>query len=595
MIVPMKKYAFLVHHSDYEAFLEGVREVGVLHVGRKNPEPTEETTRKKLMHKEVSGVIQQLKKRKVEKQEPATPAHQPHGLAIVRTVLDLNAELERNRQQLATLDKEISYLEPWGDFSPEVVERLKNDAGVELRFFICPEKKFNLLWQEWYTLEIINTIPPDQYFVVFSRPDDKLDIQAEELPAPRFSLSELKEKKAALEADIEASNRELDRHAVQSLPHLEKTLLHIEEELDMADVLGQTAPEAEEAVMLLEGFVPETKEQALIDFCEKMSVVYIAEKPKPKDNPPILLKNNRYASLFEPIGKLFALPSYAELDLTPFFAPFFMMFFGFCLGDAGYGIVVLLGATIYKFRAKEEVKSLISLVQWLGLATIIFGTLTGTFFGVNLLEDQFAWLGNIRSVMINSDQAFQLALILGVVQILFGLVVKTLNLTRQHGFKYALTPVGWIILLVSLIDIGVLKMAAPFSTWTAWTGVGIILLFNDPEAGIFGRLGKGLWELYGITGFFGDLLSYIRLFALGISSAILGFVINDIALRVLHGIPGLGPVLFVIMLVVGHAANLLIASLGSFVHPLRLTFVEFYKNAGFEGGGKAYKPFEKKV
>ncbi len=595
MIVPMKKYAFLVHHQDYDAFLEGVREVGVLHIQKKRSESTEEAGHKKLMHKEVSGVIQQLKKRKVKDEDAVLPAHEIHGLAIARSVLGLNAELERNRQQLATLNKEISYLEPWGDFSPDMVERLKEEAGIELRFFICPEKKFDPAWQQQYTLEVINTIPPDKYFVVFSRVGEQIDIHAEELPAPEASLSELKAKKTGLETAIEKTNQQLDRYALQSIPDLEKTILHIEEELDLADVHGNTAAEADDAVMLLEGFVPETKEQALIDFCEKSDIVYLGGKSTPKDQPPILLKNNRYAKLFEPIGKLFALPSYAEMDLTPFFAPFFMMFFGFCLGDAGYGIVVLLGATIYKFRAKEEVKPLISLVQWLGLATIIFGTVTGTFFGVNLLEDQFAWLGNIRSVMINSDQAFQLALILGVVQILFGLVVKTLNLTRQHGFKYALTPVGWIILLVSLIDIGVLKMAVPFSTWTAWTGVGIILLFNDPEAGIFGRLGKGLWELYGITGFFGDLLSYIRLFALGISSAILGFVINDISLRVLHGIPGLGPVLFVIMLVVGHTANLLIASLGSFVHPLRLTFVEFYKNAGFEGGGKAYKPFEKKV
>jgi V/A-type H+/Na+-transporting ATPase subunit I len=595
MIVPMKKYAFLVHHSDYDAFLEGVREVGVLHIQKKNSESTEEAARKKLMHKEVSGVIQQLKKRKVKDQDVAAPAHEAHGLAIVRSVLDLNGELERNRQQLATLDKEIGYLQPWGDFSPEMVERLKEEAGVELRFFVCPEKKFDLAWQQQHTLEVINSIPPDKYFVVFSLAGEAPDIHAEEVPAPKISLPELKEKKAALEAAIEETNRQLDRYAVQNIPDLEKTILHIEEELDLADVLGNTAAEAGDAVMLLEGFVPETQEQALIDFCEKTDTVYLGGKSTPKDQPPILLKNNRYAKLFEPIANLFALPSYAELDLTPFFAPFFMMFFGFCLGDAGYGIVVLIGATVYKVMAKEEVKPMISLVQWLGLATIIFGTLTGTFFGVNLLEDQFAWLGNIRSVMINSDQAFQLALILGVVQILFGLVVKTLNLTRQHGFKYALTPVGWFILLVSLIDIGVLKMAAPYSTWAAWTGVGIILLFNDPEAGIFGRLGKGLWELYGITGFFGDLLSYIRLFALGISSAILGFVINDISLRVLHGIPGLGPVLFVIMLVVGHSANLLIASLGSFVHPLRLTFVEFYKNAGFEGGGKAYKPFEKKV
>jgi V/A-type H+-transporting ATPase subunit I len=177
---------------------------------------------------------------------------------------------------------------------------------------------------------------------------------------------------------------------------------------------------------------------------------------------------------------------------------------------------------------------------------------------------------------------------------LFGLVLQSANRYKQRGLAHAISPWGWILLLLSLLDIGVLKLAGPLATWLAWAGVGIILWFNDPDAGILARLGKGVWELYGITGYFGDLLSYIRLFALGISGAILGFVINDIALRVLHGVPVLGPVLFVLMLVLGHAGNLMLAMLGAFVHPLRLTFVEFYKNAGFSGGGKGYKPFEKK-
>ncbi|MBK9013400.1 MAG: V-type ATP synthase subunit I [Saprospiraceae bacterium] len=595
MVVPMKKYAFLVHHSDYENFLNGVREVGVLHVQPKKLEPTLEASRKKLMHKEVSDIIGQLKKRKVEA-AVGQPSDGVVGAAIVRSVLDLNEELERTRRELAALNKEIEQMKPWGDFSPELVARLEKEGGIDIHFFVCPEKKFNPAWRERYVLEVIKTVPPDCYFVVFSQKGEMVEIAAEtHLPDPEFSLPELEEKRAALEAAIEETNRQLDRHAVQHLPPLERTLLEIEEEQEMADVLVNTGLEADEKVMLLEGFVPETKVVALQDFCEKTATVYLAEKPSPKDNPPILLKNSRYARLFEPIGKLFALPSYAELDLTPFFAPFFMLFFGFCLGDAGYGIVLLVGASIYKLRAKPEVRPIVSLVQWLGLATIILGTLTGTFFGVNLLEDQFAWLGSVRNFMINSEQAFNFALMLGMIQILFGLGIQAANQAKQFGAKYALKPIGWIILLLSLVDIGVLKMASPVSIWTAWAGVAILMLFNDPDAGLFGRLGKGLWELYGITGFFGDLLSYIRLFALGISSAILGFVINDVSLRMLHGVPYAGPVLFVLLLVVGHSANLLIACLGSFVHPLRLTFVEFYKNAGFAGGGKAYKPFEKKV
>ena len=120
----------------------------------------------------------------------------------------------------------------------------------------------------------------------------------------------------------------------------------------------------------------------------------------------------------------------------------------------------------------------------------------------------------------------------------------------------------------------------------------VIVFFSDLEISIPARIGKGIWDIYStVTGIFGDILSYIRLFALGLSSAILGFVINDIAMQILGSSAIFGPIFFVIFLLLGHGLNILISSLGSFVHPMRLTFVEFYKNAGFKGGGKQYKPF----
>jgi len=120
-------------------------------------------------------------------------------------------------------------------------------------------------------------------------------------------------------------------------------------------------------------------------------------------------------------------------------------------------------------------------------------------------------------------------------------------------------------------------------------GIVLILFFNDLKANIFLRIGKGVWELYNITGIFGDLLSYVRLFALGLSGGVLGIVVNQLAGQLL-GIPVLGIILYALFLLVGHTGVLLLSALGAFVHPMRLTFVEFYKNAGFTGGGKAYKP-----
>lgn len=591
MIVPMKKYAFLVYHSDYVAFLEGLRELGVLHVQQRELEPSAALQENTELQKDIRETLKALRHRIVEdKKTDQLPAKSSTGLDVVRSFQKLSGEVEDLQQELDAVNKEIEFQKPWGDFSVEQLENLRQ-AGIYVRFFVCPIKKFDSAWAEKYTLEIINDLPPERYFIVFARGEEALDMDAEEIAVPSASLSALRQKRIELKEKIDRINAKLDEFVWTAQPAIEAALHKVENTIQLYTVVESTRREAGERIMLLEGFVPAPREEKLLEFCETQGVPFLTKRPEPKDAPPVLLRNSAFSRLFEPIGKLFSLPAYREMDLTPYFAPFFMLFFGFCVGDAGYGIIILLAATIYKFRSPADWKPILTLTQFLGGATILFGMLTGTVFGLNLLEDRFAYLGNIRNLMLNSDQIFQLALILGVVQILFGLIIKAMNNARQYGWVHAIAPVGWIIMLLSLLDLGLLELAAPYSTYAAWLGVGLILLFNDPKAGIFSRLGKGVWELYGITGIFGDLLSYIRLFALGIASAILGFVVNDIALQIRDGVAYLGPVLFVIFLLIGHGINLMMASLGAFVHPMRLTFVEFYKNAGFKGGGKAYKPF----
>jgi V/A-type H+-transporting ATPase subunit I len=195
--------------------------------------------------------------------------------------------------------------------------------------------------------------------------------------------------------------------------------------------------------------------------------------------------------------------------------------------------------------------------------------------------------------MLNDKELFYLALAIGLVQILFGLGIQAYAKIRQFGFQYSLSTIGIIIGTMAVIDLTIIKVLGEISIYIVYLSLFLVIFWSDPKLGFVGRLGKGIWDLYGIvTGIFGDVLSYIRLFALGASSGILGFVINSISLPLLHSIPVLGPILFVIVMIIGHGANLALAGLGSFVHPMRLTFVEFYKNAGFAGGGKAYKPFK---
>jgi V/A-type H+-transporting ATPase subunit I len=293
------------------------------------------------------------------------------------------------------------------------------------------------------------------------------------------------------------------------------------------------------------------------------------------------------------------------MDLTPFFAPFFMLFFGFCLGDAGYGLLILIGATLLKRRVSKDMKKILSLLQWLGVTTIILGELFGTFFGINLIEvadeGRISWLVPFRELMFNSEKMFYFALILGGLQIIYGMFIKAANITRQRGFKYALSTVGWIFLIVVSIALFSMKnetntgmINTLFYVLLGFSGI-LILFMNNPDKNIMINFGGGLWDVYSmVTGVMGDLLSYIRLFALGVSSAILGYVFNDLAMQMSGDVPVLSQLIFVVILLVGHGLNIFMASLGAFVHPMRLTFVEFYKNAGFEGGGKSYDPFRRK-
>jgi V/A-type H+-transporting ATPase subunit I len=591
MIVPMKKYTFLAHHTDYVDFLNALRSLGVLHVQYRKTTPSDELLDRLQAQKEIKETLQAMRTRIVI-HEPDVELKETDGWEIVRSWRELSEQLEVLEIEKKGLLKELDSLRPWGEYSLESLDRLR-EAGLEVRFFSCPVRKFKPEWKEKYALRVIEDQPPDLHFAIVAFAGEEIVIDAEEWPAPTAAPGPLRTKLEDLKERMERVNRRLDLYATAGMPPVEAALRDTEETTQLLYVIENTRKEAADTVMLLTGFVPAPREEAIAGLCDRQGILYLSERAKPEDAPPVLLKNTAFSRLFEPIGQLFSLPAYQELDLTPFFAPFFMMFFGFCLGDAGYGLIVLLGATLYKLRAKKSFRPVLTLAQFLGVATIIFGVLTGTFFGVNLLESRFAYLGGIRDFMLDSDQTFQLALLLGLVQILFGLVIKALNRARQFGWAYAVSTFGWIVLLLSLLDTAYLKLTPGITGITVWVGVGLILLMNDPRGGILSRLGKGIWELYGITGFFGDVLSYIRLFALGISSAILGFVVNDISLQIRDGIPYLGPVLFVLFLVVGHGANLLIASLGAFVHPMRLTFVEFYKNAGFTGGGKAYQPLSR--
>lgn len=601
MIIPMKKYTILIHHKDYRSFLQNLQDLGMLDVVDKGFEPDGETN---LEIQRISQFKQAIKILESHRDDEKVGETDQLPDAILENILQMDVKTESIHQKITALDREYRVSRPWGDFSVEIIRKLE-EQGYFIHFYSVSEKKFRDEWKKHYNLKVISHGEGKTNFVIVQREDEVVDIDAEKIKAPERPASEVLKEKEKLNARIEEIKTYYSENAGAFLPVLEKAKIEAENSLSFDNVMRSADKQADDKLMVLRGWVAEPDQKKVDEFLDKNDIVYLKSAPEKDDKVPVLLKNDKYSRLFEPIGKLYSLPKYNELDLTPFFAPFFMMFFGFCLGDAGYGLLFLFVGTLIKPRMSKEIKKIISLMQWLGASTIIFGAISGTFFGVNLIEvaeeGRVDWLFSIRDLMIDSEKMFYFALVLGGLQIIYGMFIKTANITRQRGFKYALSTMGWILLILGSLALYAVKNENNIDVinllFYILLGVsGIMILFlNNPDKNVLINFGGGLWDVYSIvTGVMGDLLSYIRLFALGVSSAILGYVFNDLAMQMSGDIPVLSQLIFLLILVIGHGLNIFMASLGAFVHPMRLTFVEFYKNAGFEGGGKPYNPFRKK-
>ena len=627
MIVPMRKLSMLIFYKDYQAFLEGLREKGVVHIheNRKRSAEDEELKQKFAAVKRIAELTRVFAKRMTGEQDAAfagkweraqTPAER---LALYRELfggewkeaadevggMDVLAYLEsvvarqgHIDQAIALLRKDEAVYAPWGELPKERLAALR-DAGWDVRFYSVAERKFAEEWRERFNAFVIHAEKGTVYFVTV-RPlgcDD--GPEADPVQFPALSLAETRAKIDELQREQERTETNLGKAAAVTLDFLKELKTRVMEESDMLKVKDAAERLLDDKVVALEGWVPEHLVAELTPWLSTQEVAYELTKPTADDNPPVLLKNNRFARLFEMIGELYSLPSYRELDLTPFFAPFFVLFFGFCLGDAGYGLLILLALTLVKRKASPAVRPVCSLGQWLGLGTVVMGTISGTFFGVGLVDVQLPWLERFKAVMLDSSQLFNLSLMIGAVQIVFGMCVKVANLWRQFGFVAALSTIGWLVAILGgglcywLTSTGV---DAEVVTYVVLAVAGLLVfVFNNVRRNVIVNIGAGLWDTYNmVTGLLGDVLSYIRLFALGISGSVLGLVFNDLAMNMSGDIPVLKQVIMLVILLFGHGINIFMSGLGAFVHPMRLTFVEFYKNSGFEGGGKKYNPLRKR-
>jgi len=606
MITKMKKLTFLVYHKEYEEFLNSLRELGVVHIVEKQQGAADNTELQEniRLFNRLAATLKLLQNQKHEKNaviatEGGTATR---GMQVLDEVDALQTEHGKLSQQLQSYAKEKEVLEVWGNFEPTGIQKLK-DAGYIIGFYSCSEGNYKEEWETEYNAMIVNRISSKVFFVTVTKAGQEVDLDVEQAKLPAYSLSRLEALYDTTEQAIEGNEKKLVALSETDIPSLKAALKELQSQIEFSKVVLSSEQTAGDKLMLIEGWAPAYSKVEIEAYLNDAHVYYEITDPMPGDNVPIRLNNKGFFAWFEPICKLYMLPKYNELDLTPFFAPFFMVFFGLCLGDSGYGLFLFLGATAYRLLAKKvtpSMKSIISLIQVLSASTFFCGLLTGTFFGANIYDLDWPIVQRLKhAVLMDNNDMFRLSLILGVIQILFGMVLKAVNQTIQFGFKYAIATIGWIILLVSTAVSALFASSELLSMGgTAYKVVlcisgAMIFLFNTPGKNIFMNIGLGLWDSYNmVTGLLGDVLSYVRLFALGLSGGILAGVFNSLAVGMSPDNVIAGPIVMVLIFVIGHAINMFKNVLGAMVHPMRLTFVEFFKNSGYEGGGKEYKPFK---
>ncbi len=588
MISKMKKYIFLVFHRDYEVFLEQLRTLGVVHITEKGEGQAEDPKLQEL-----------LQQADTLRKTIANGA--PDQLLQERTNIE---------QHIASTKKEAERMQAWGSFSAERLQQLR-DAGYQLRYFTCSKKHFRSEWG----IEVA-TVGSTIYFVQVSG----ANMPAAELP-DNCQEQTLNEKSAAdLQKDVEglngllvAQNARIELWAKENIPALKEQLQSTLQQIDWQRVTLNTDTIAEGSLKLLEGFCPLDKTAALDDLLEKQGVYYQAEDPTEEDNTPIKLHNNWFARLFEGLTGMYGWPSYGEFDPTPILAPFFLLFFALCMGDAGYGVLlIIIGLLITKGKLKIDMfDGQGPIITVLGVGTMVVGFFLGTFFGMDLYAA--SWMPDaLKSVMIKGnvevmgskyDIQMVMALCIGIFHLCLAMTVKAICYTKRFGWKENLSTWGWLLLIVGGIAVGIfstMKWVSPAAAEWAMIVIGAvsalgIFLFNKPGRNPLINIGLGLWDTYSmVTGLLGDVLSYTRLYALGLAGGMLGAAFNNLGLTILGETPNVGTWIgCVLILVIGHVLNLALSALGAFVHPLRLTFVEYFKNSGYEGKGVLYRPFAK--
>lgn len=523
---------------------------------------------------------------------------------IYNEILDLRAEIVKSKNK-------IMQLQPYEELDLKASE-IKDTKRLSLSLGLFESSKVSIIEKikENFPLAYFHAKTADGskqlplFYICFKEQKEEIKAQlydAEYQPAnfdfdnkPKDEINDLKDRIVKAEASIKDKLIEIMEfnNLIEEIKLFLDYYTFEEEKAKIDNGLSTT-----KKTYLLEAWVPDIERKKVEKTLDKskLSLYYEFQDPGENDIPPTLMKNNSFVAPYEAVTNMYSAPKYKEVDPNKFVSFFFFVLAGMMLSDAGYGFVLTLISIflLWRLKPRKGEMKIVKILFMMGISTMIWGVLFGGYFGYTYKPLLFAPLDNPIGML-------ALGLVLGLVQLLFGMGINAYVFLKDKKILDAIFKVfAWYVLLIGLIlfflggrNMKGIVFAATLKIAGKWTMLaGLIGVFIGGMLHVKGikKISKGASALYDLVNLFSDVLSYSRLFGLGLATSVIAFVFNEIALVIMNLIPVAGHIVAVIILIAGHTLNIGINVLGAYVHNARLQFIEFFGKF-YEGGGRLFRP-----
>ncbi len=638
MIVPMKKVSLIIMGDKKTETLKKLRKLGILHIesvegsGKKLEELKERTA---LLESALFSISE--KKSKKIKQENIDVAK---AISASEEIVALEEEKKLSSAEKITLVSELDRLSDWGDINPEELNVLSG-KGVDISFYEMPESEYENLGESVKTLALEKTKSSVKFLLIKSGLEGEAEIvdllKAYRLEMPAASTAELRQKTEDLNNRIKEIDEKISSFAgcadgiKKAIKACEKK---IEFEVYVTGMANESLSADGKSVAYFTGYVEEENLDRLKQTAKENSWGLLVEEPTEEDNVPTKLKNNKFVSLIYPLTDfLGTVPGYFEYDISGWFLGFILIFFGIIFGDGGYGLLIsaVTGILIAKSVAsKKKVPPAFLLIGLFGLSTILWGTLTCTWFGLSP-EQLPEWLQKLSIPVISNVYAdriwyppwtngeyglttaqnlqifcFSLALVqLTVAHIkVAARNRKSIKILGDIGSIMQLVGIFYVVLSfvvnAQVFSFGLVIGGIPVGTVAlvmVIAGFVMSFVFSNYEGSIVKSILESLKNivsvLLGVVNVFSDIVSYIRLWAVGLAGAAISATVNELASPLLGNF--LFMIIAIVLLVFGHGLNMILNVLSVIVHGIRLNTLEFSSHLDMSWSGHKFKPFEEQI